>query len=133
MHLIRSPPNQPQPHPTPGGFLTFTPQIPQSLLDRAGPRTNTMALDNTLGHFELVNHQLKQLRQALGLATVLNRAVILPPLWCGMDRYWAPHAGTLPGSKFKLPFVCPADHVLDLENGWARPMDRCVGLGWGWG
>jgi hypothetical protein len=134
-----------------------------------------MDLDNTVGHFELVNYQLKlvshvlsatalvtflpfcqqpdphtkpqpqvsplhtpstpapthtpthpnpQLRNALALATVLNRAVILPELWCGLDRYWAPHAGTLPGSKFKLPFICPADHILDLENGWARAMDK---------
>lgn len=47
---------------------------------------------------------------------MLNRTLILPPLWCGLDRYWAPHAGTLPGSTFKLPFLCPADHVLDLES-----------------
>lgn len=52
----------------------------------------------------------------MALATVLNRTLILPPLWCGLDRYWAPHAGTLPGSTFKLPFLCPADHVLDLES-----------------
>lgn len=57
-----------------------------------------------------------QLRTAMALATVLNRTLILPPLWCGLDRYWAPHAGTLPGSTFKLPFLCPADHVLDLES-----------------
>lgn len=49
--------------------------------------------------------------------------MILPELWCGLDRYWAPHGGTLPGSEFKLPFVCPADHILDLEGGWARKMD----------
>lgn len=65
----------------------------------------------------------KQLRQALALATALGRAVVLPPLWCGLDRYWAPHGGTLPGSKFRLPFVCPADHILDLEGGWARDFD----------
>jgi hypothetical protein len=59
-----------------------------------------------------------QLRTAFALATVLNRTLILPPLWCGLDRYWAPHAGTLPGSTFKLPFLCPADHVLDLESEW---------------
>lgn len=58
------------------------------------------------------------------LATILGRAVILPELWCGLDRYWAPHAGTIPGSNFSLPFVCPADHILDLENGWAHPFDK---------
>lgn len=65
-----------------------------------------------------------QMRHALMLATILGRAVILPELWCGLDRYWAPHAGTIPGSNFSLPFVCPADHILDLENGWAHPFDK---------
>jgi hypothetical protein len=27
----------------------------------------------------------------------------------------APHSGIIPGSDTKLPFLCPADHVLDLE------------------
>lgn len=46
---------------------------------------------------------------------ITGRAVILPSLWCGMDRWWAPHAGTIPGSGLQLPYLCPADHVLDLE------------------
>jgi hypothetical protein len=42
----------------------------------------------------------------------------LPPLACGLDRFWAPHNGTIPGSATPLPiFPCPADHVLDLEHG----------------
>jgi hypothetical protein len=57
-----------------------------------------------------------QLRNALALATVLGRTLILPPLWCGLDRYWAPHAGTIPGAGTTLPFQCPADHVLRLEG-----------------
>ncbi|KAI8466122.1 MAG: nucleotide-diphospho-sugar transferase-domain-containing protein [Monoraphidium minutum] len=108
----------------PGGFITFDPHIPKDLLDKAGPRTGKMDLANTAGHFELVNYQLKQLRHAFALATILGRAVILPDMWCGLDRYWAPHAGTLPGSSFKLPFLCPADHILDLENGLARHLDK---------
>jgi hypothetical protein len=110
-------------HP-PGGFLLYEPKIPPALLERAGPRTGEADLANTEGHFALVNRQLAQLRSALAVATVLGRAVILPRLWCGMDRYWAPHAGVLPGSKFDLPFVCPADHVLDLEGGWTRDFDQ---------
>lgn len=46
-------------HP-PGGFLTFDPHIPQALLDKAGPQTGLMDIANTVGHFELVNYQLKQ-------------------------------------------------------------------------
>jgi hypothetical protein len=57
-----------------------------------------------------------QLRHALALATILGRTLILPRLWCGLDRYWAPHAGTIPGARTTLPFACPADHVLRLEG-----------------
>jgi hypothetical protein len=47
---------------------------------------------------------------------VLGRALIIPELWCGADRYWAPHAGVIPGAALRLPFRCPLDHVLDLEQ-----------------
>lgn len=40
---------------------------------------------------------------------------MLPEFWCGMDRWWAGHTSTIPGSEFDLPFSCPADHVLSLD------------------
>ena len=52
----------------------------------------------------------------LALATALNRTLVIPQLWCGADRWWAPHAGIIPGSMLQLPFACPLDHVLDLEQ-----------------
>lgn len=55
------------------------------------------------------------MRAAFRLAQLTGRAVILPRLVCGMDRWWAPHDGTIPGSALALPYLCPADHVLDLE------------------
>jgi hypothetical protein len=100
-----------------GGFLAFDLQIPKDLLARAGPRTGKPDLPNAEGHFALVNHQLAQVRDALALASALNRTLVLPELWCGLDRWWAPHDGAIPGAKFGLPFRCPADHVLDLEGG----------------
>ena len=57
---------------------------------------------------------LLQIRNALAVASVLGRTLVLPDLWCGADRWWAPHQGTIPGSALLLPFRCPADHVLDL-------------------
>eukprot|EP00983_Pelagomonas_calceolata_P095833 1158060-Pelagomonas_calceolata.AAC.4 len=27
-------------------------------------------------------------------------------------------AGSIPGSIFKRPFICPMDHVFEIENGW---------------
>lgn len=68
------------------------------------------------GHFALVHAQLRHLRAGLALAAALNRTLILPRFWCGADRWWAPHAGRLPGAAHpRTPFRCPADHVLDLE------------------
>lgn len=46
---------------------------------------------------------------------ITGRGLVLPRLWCGMDRWWAPHDGTIPGSSLDLPYLCPADHVVDLE------------------
>lgn len=68
----------------------------------------------------LRGHSLAEMHKFAILHTLLSRqitgrVVILPSLWCGMDRWWAPHAGVIPGSALELPYRCPADHVLDLE------------------
>lgn len=39
-----------------------------------------------------------------------------------------PTAGNIPGSHFKKPYICPADHVLDLEGGWFPDRSK---QGWG--
>ncbi|KAG1662326.1 hypothetical protein FOA52_011484 [Chlamydomonas sp. UWO 241] len=104
------------------GFVTWTMDGIEPLLATAGPRTNKMDLENVVGHFDLVNHQILRVRSAMAIATVLGRAVVIPELWCGLDRWWAPHRGTIPGSEFKLPFQCPLDHIYDLES-WVRPFD----------
>ena len=62
-----------------------------------------------------------QIRNALAVASVLGRTLVLPDLWCGADRWWAPHQGTIPGSALLLPFRCPADHVLDLGRWDSEP------------
>jgi len=69
-----------------------------------------------------------QVRAALLLARRLQRILILPKLVCGLDRFWAPHNGTIPGSDTMLPIdPCPADHVLDLEH-MARTLVSMVHL-----
>jgi len=68
-------------------------------------------------HFALVHHQLTQMRNAFAIAKALGRVLILPRLVCGLDRWWAPHSGIIPGSAARLPLLeCPADHVIDLER-----------------
>ena len=59
------------------------------------------------------------------MASVLGRTLVLPDLWCGADRWWAPHQGTIPGSALLLPFRCPADHVLDLGRWSPKPQTPC--------
>ena len=67
-------------------------------------------------HFALVHLQLRRVVAGLALASALNRTLVLPRLWCGADRWFAPHLGSIPGAAGPmLPFRCPADHVLDLE------------------
>jgi len=92
-------------------FLTYTPAIRWDLFLPSG----RMSL---VAHFTAAHSQLIQLRAAFLLAAKLQRILILPPLACGLDRFWAPHNGTISGSVTPLPiFPCPADHILDLENG----------------
>ena len=105
----------PEHYDPPGGLLTVDLDV-GSLLPASAPRPPDGSLASFTGHFALVNAQLGVLRAAFGLATALNRTLVLPRLWCGADRYWAPHAGRLPGAAgTRLPFRCPADHVLDLD------------------
>ncbi|KAI4312866.1 hypothetical protein MLD38_037656 [Melastoma candidum] len=90
------------------GFLSFKPSIPKNLL-----------LDgehNIESHFTLLNYQIKQIRTALAIATVLNRTLIMPPLWCRLDRMWFPHPGILEGSMTRQPFLCPLDHAFEVNT-----------------
>ncbi|XP_047966123.1 arabinosyltransferase XEG113-like [Salvia hispanica] len=97
----------PEYYDTPGGFLTFKPQIPKNLM-----------LDgehNIDSHFALVNYQIKQIRTALAIASLLGRTLVMPPLWCRLDRLWFGHPGILPGTLTRQPFICPLDHVFEVN------------------
>ncbi|CAM6083868.1 unnamed protein product [Calypogeia fissa] len=93
----------------PGGFISYTPSLPENLL--------TGGAHTVESHFNLVNHQLRQVRSALAIASTLNRTLIMPELWCRLDRLWFGHPGILPGSHTKQPFLCPMDHIFDI-NMW---------------
>ncbi|KAL5708922.1 hypothetical protein ACHQM5_019665 [Ranunculus cassubicifolius] len=99
--------DEPEYYNSPGGFLSFKPSIPKSLL-----------LDgnhNVDSHFALVNYQMKQIRTALAIASLLNRTLVMPPLWCRLDRLWFPHPGVLEGTMTRQPFLCPLDHVFEVN------------------
>ncbi|KAJ1396827.1 Tetratricopeptide-like helical domain superfamily [Sesbania bispinosa] len=102
--LFHDPPEYYNP---PGGFLSFKPSIPKSLL-----LTGKHTIES---HFTLVNYQIKQIRTALAIASLLNRTLVMPPLWCRVDRLWFPHPGVLEGSMTRQPFLCPLDHVFEVN------------------
>ncbi|KAI7994601.1 Arabinosyltransferase XEG113 [Camellia lanceoleosa] len=97
----------PEYYDSPGGFLTFKPSIPKSLL-LDGKHTIE-------SHFSLINYQMKQIRTALSIASLLNRTLVMPPLWCRLDRLWFPHPGVLIGTMTRQPFLCPLDHVFEVN------------------
>nr|BAH19600.1 AT2G35610 [Arabidopsis thaliana] len=97
----------PEYYDSPGGFIAFKPSIPKSLL-LDGKHTIE-------SHFILVNHQMKQIRSALAIASLLNRTLVMPPIWCRLDRLWFGHPGTLQGSMTRQPFICPLDHVFEVN------------------
>ena len=113
----------------PGGYLSYTPHIPSDVdLKQFSERSHPAARDDTFppietpsdpiveAHGKLVTFQLQQMKQAAAVAAALGRVLILPPVLCGLDRVWFPHFGRFPGSQFALPFVCPLDHVINLER-----------------
>lgn len=56
-------------------------------------------------------------------AQALGAGVVVPQFWAGMDRWWAPHKGRLPGATATpLPYKAPLDHILNLEHGFGRPL-----------
>ncbi|RDY11581.1 Arabinosyltransferase, partial [Mucuna pruriens] len=103
MHFL----DPPEYYNPPGGFLSFKPYIPKSLL--------LSGEHNVESHFTLVNYQIKQIRAAFAIASLLNRTLVMPPLWCRIDRLWYPHPGILEGSMTRQPFLCPLDHVFEVN------------------
>ncbi|GLJ12056.1 hypothetical protein SUGI_0183030 [Cryptomeria japonica] len=99
--------DKPEYYDSKGGFLSFNSSIPEELL--AGGEHSVES------HFALVNYQLKQIRSALALAYILNRTLVMPPLWCRFDRMWYGHPGILPGTLTRQPFLCPMDHVFEVN------------------
>eukprot|EP00271_Cylindrocystis_brebissonii_P007994 TRINITY_DN219_c0_g1_i1.p1 TRINITY_DN219_c0_g1~~TRINITY_DN219_c0_g1_i1.p1 ORF type:complete len:733 (-),score=136.76 TRINITY_DN219_c0_g1_i1:483-2681(-) len=91
-----------------GGVIVYNPDIPEALMSGGKHSLET--------HFNLVIYQLKQIRNALALATILGRTLVLPALWARFDKQWFPHPGILEGSETSQPFVAPLDHVFEVHK-----------------
>ena len=61
-----------------------------------------------------------RLTLTLTLSQATRRKVIMPRLWCWVDRYWNNlERGRFPGvsaEQHPLPFHCPFDHLFDLDK-----------------
>ncbi|XP_024520921.1 arabinosyltransferase XEG113 [Selaginella moellendorffii] len=91
-----------------GRFIAFDASIPKELLTGGNHSVET--------HFALVNYQMKRVREALAVAYVLNRTLVMPEMWCRNDRLWFGHPGILHDTKTPQPFLCPMDHVFEVSN-----------------
>jgi len=107
----------------PGGLISFDLDLPDHLTGGFAPKERVhLKHDDELvaRHFRLMNHQLAQLRTAFGVALALNRTLVLPRLLCGLETVTNfPHSGVRcqgsPGCTMRLPYWCPADHVLRMH------------------
>ena len=128
--------DRPEYHAPSRGYLSFTPPQPAAAVpsyrNESASRTKNdkyqagWLVPDALrqsprlqGHLELVRRHLLALRDALALASILNRTLVLPALPCLCDRSEGP--SIIPGCTFeasdlKLPFFCPLAHIVDLPR-----------------
>jgi hypothetical protein len=52
--------DEPSYYTRPGGFLAYTPDIPADMLKNSVPDRIRFTVNSTMGHFNLINHQLLQ-------------------------------------------------------------------------
>eukprot|EP01065_Artemidia_motanka_P007583 TRINITY_DN13793_c0_g1_i1.p1 TRINITY_DN13793_c0_g1~~TRINITY_DN13793_c0_g1_i1.p1 ORF type:complete len:673 (+),score=122.97 TRINITY_DN13793_c0_g1_i1:96-2114(+) len=97
------------------GYLMFDMNLPKNLTEGIEPS----GARDLPQHFELVNYQMRMVRDAVAIASYMNRALIMPKLWCGYDRVWFPHNGIFPGSELSVPFLCPMDHIFEIGQ-WLK-------------
>jgi hypothetical protein len=69
-------------------------------------------------HLKLTMLQRQWLMDGFLLAKALGRTLILPPLWCMLDRFWTILNHCLIGSQVEMPqpFVCPLDHSFNIPS-----------------
>lgn len=102
-----------------GRFLQLS-TAPARLL---GPRSSELLLPSVIdpdhcvrSHLKLIMLQRQWLMDGFLLAKALRRTLVLPPVWCMLDKFWTILDHCLIGSKVEMPqpFVCPLDHSFSL-------------------
>lgn len=78
-----------------GRFLYYDPKIDQEALRRAVPTRAPLMTPDAVPHIQIVHQQVREIRSMYQIAQITGRILILPPIYCALDRWWAPHDGTL--------------------------------------
>jgi hypothetical protein len=106
----------------PGGVVPPVVPMPPKAADGQGWSVEAAlrGVPRLQAHVRLVDRHLTALRNALAVAKALGRELILPRLLCLCERAQQP-GGVLPscvkdGASTPLPFVCPVEHILDVEE-----------------
>jgi hypothetical protein len=79
-----------------------------------------VAFQAAFSRFVLVPHDVFACHVPFSDPTQHNDAVDIRVLCSSASARRA--TGSIPGSTFRKPFICPADHVLDLEGGWHKQL-----------
>eukprot|EP00964_Phaeocystis_antarctica_P150218 scaffold117604_cov39-Phaeocystis_antarctica.AAC.2 len=76
-------------------------------------------------HLKLTSLQRQLLHDGFVLAKATRRTLILPPIWCNLDRFWTIMDHCLIGKRVEmpLPFICPLDHSFMLPNFFSANLD----------
>ena len=76
-------------------------------------------------HLKLTSLQRQLLHDGFVLAKATHRTLILPPIWCNLDRFWTIMDHCLIGKRVEmpLPFICPLDHSFILPNFFSANLD----------
>jgi hypothetical protein len=70
--------------------------IPKDMWEKSKGIQGPMLAPLLVNHMKLVHYQLLRLRAGLLLATLTGRVLVMPPIWCEIDKYWAPlHDGEI--------------------------------------
>ena len=102
-----------------GRFLQLTSQPARQL----GPMQAELLLPEVIdaehcvrSHLKLSMLQRQWLMDGFVLARALKRTLVLPPLWCMLDRFWTILNHCLIGSQVEMPqpFICPLDHSYNI-------------------
>ena len=64
--------------------------VPKDMLDQAKGVKGEMKPELLARHMKLVHYQLLRVRTALAIASMTGRIIVMPPIWCEIDKYWAP-------------------------------------------